>query len=674
MNLREITSRLLLGCLFASFFSALFATTGLCSASHLLVLKTDVAEDEPVAHIGLAARFYGVPIRYISTAESLNRVKDEFMDPGTLGIVISANALSNFRRTEFMHWLTTRSGRPLPVLIAGLSANLDPATAKEWTRGYVHCVRVAGLSSQASVLIRRIEGVTAELSDATLPTFSAERDGLEIITGAPVRPVVEVVDGARHAALLAEDPSETSPIFFLAQTPGGSLPPSKSMSYLPLVFSQWAAPYLMYVRLASGDLAWHFPRQFANFTVDDPWLVEPYGLMSYSGLLQEMQAHNFHTTIAFIPWNFDRSHSDVVSLIRNHPERFSICVHGDDHSHAEFSLTSPGASFSDEQRQRDSYRIRQARARMDEFTQVTKIPYDRVWVFPHVIGPQPVLGLLKQNGFLATTNAEAVPYAASPPDDPLFRFRNVTLAFDNFPSIRRYFADPALESQYLAIQAFLTNPIVLYGHQDFFAPGIGAFDPYADHVNQLNPQVTWTSLGDIAQQSYLIRNRNDGQFDVEAFSGEILLTNSSNRAHRFFVSAKVFSGVTKDKVTVDGHSITIDKTDPVFSVDIPAGETRRIVTDDEVLRDADPVDTSRKDLRSSVLRYISDFRDLYLARSNFGRSLTDFYYAKIDPETVGRSARLYAFLGVLAAITIGAGLLFRSIWRRGSVTNSQSEK
>ena len=27
----------------------------------------------------------------------------------------------------------------------------------------------------------------------------------------------------------------------------------------------------------------------------------------YKGLLQEMQKVNFHTTIAFIPWNFDRS-------------------------------------------------------------------------------------------------------------------------------------------------------------------------------------------------------------------------------------------------------------------------------------------------------------------------------------------------------------------------------
>jgi hypothetical protein len=538
----------------------------------------------------------------------------------------------------------------------------------------MNCVRFTGLSSQASVVINRIEGVTAELSEATLPTFSSERDGLEIATGGSVRPVMEIVDGVRHAALLAEDTSEVSPIFFLAQSPTGSAPPSKSMSYLPLVFSQWAAAYLTYVRFAAKDLAWHFPRQFANFTVDDPWLVEPYGMMSYSGLLEEMQAHNFHTTIAFIPWNFDRSHPDVVSLIRNHPERFSICVHGDDHSHAEFSPASTGATFSEEQRQKDSFRIRQARARMDQFTHLTEIPYDRVWVFPHLIGPEPVLRLLKQSGFLATTNSEAVPYGASTPGDPLFRYRNVTLDFEDFPSIRRYVPSPTLPSSFLAIQAFLTNPILLYGHQDYFSPGIGAFSPYADRINQLNSKVQWTSLANIARHSYLIKNRDDGEFDVEAYSGEILLTNPSNRAHRFFVSAGVLSDGTRDKVFVDGHSIAIDKTEPVFIVDIPAGETRRIVCDEELLRDLGPVDTSKKGLRSSLLRRISDFRDLYLTRSSFGRSFTDFYYAKIEPERVGGSAHLYAFLGVLAAIPIGAGLLFWSIWRRGAAANSHSAK
>ena len=75
---------------------------------------------------------------------------------------------------------------------------------------------------------------------------------------------------------------------------------------------------------------------YANLTIDDPWLTEPYGHLGYRALLEEMEKHNFHTTLAFIPWNYDRSEEDVVKLVRAHPERYSISIHGDNHTHREF--------------------------------------------------------------------------------------------------------------------------------------------------------------------------------------------------------------------------------------------------------------------------------------------------------------------------------------------------
>jgi len=69
-------------------------------------------------------------------------------------------------------------------------------------------------------------------------------------------------------------------------------------------------------------------RALRDLTVDDAWLREPYGYLQYSDLLQEMRRHNFHTTIAFIPWNYDRSEPDVISLFRANSDRLSICIHG----------------------------------------------------------------------------------------------------------------------------------------------------------------------------------------------------------------------------------------------------------------------------------------------------------------------------------------------------------
>jgi hypothetical protein len=64
-------------------------------------------------------------------------------------------------------------------------------------------------------------------------------------------------------------------------------------------------PILMFLRYAGGPCCWHQDSDYANLTIDDPWLTKRYGHLSYEGLLAEMKEVRFHTTIAFIPWNYD---------------------------------------------------------------------------------------------------------------------------------------------------------------------------------------------------------------------------------------------------------------------------------------------------------------------------------------------------------------------------------
>ena len=117
--------------------------------------------------------------------------------------------------------------------------------------------------------------------------------------------------------------------------PAGTSAPDRDPYSVVDSFAE-VAPVMMFVKYSAGDRGWHAPYHYANFTIDDPWLREPYGRLSYEGLLKEMEKHNFHTTIAFIPWNYDRSEASVVTLFREHPDRFSISIHGDNHDHGEF--------------------------------------------------------------------------------------------------------------------------------------------------------------------------------------------------------------------------------------------------------------------------------------------------------------------------------------------------
>ncbi len=100
------------------------------------------------------------------------------------------------------------------------------------------------------------------------------------------------------------------------------------------------APLMIFLKYSLKDYVWHCPNYYANFTIDDPWLIEPYGYLDYKALLKEMEKHNFHTTIAFIPWNYDRNKKEVISLFKDNPNRFSICIHGNNHDHNEFGSYS----------------------------------------------------------------------------------------------------------------------------------------------------------------------------------------------------------------------------------------------------------------------------------------------------------------------------------------------
>jgi hypothetical protein len=474
---------------------------------------------------------------------------------------------------------------------------------------------------------------------------------------------MDVADGSHHFPIFVREVSGGESVSFVTRRIAATLPGSP-IAYLPKAFSQWAAPYFMYLRAAAGDKAWHLAGQYANLTVDDPWLIEPYGHLSYAGLLAEMDKHDFHTTVAFIPWNFDRSRPDAVSIIRAHPERFSVCLHGDDHNPAEFALSPPRKELSEKKRQEDAFKVRQALGRMDEFSQLTGIPYDRVWIFPHAIGPEPVFGILKQNGFLATVNAERGPEGSAAPADPLLQFRNVTLSYANFPSIQRFGTGESLPASFLSIQSFLGNPILLYVHQDFFASGIGAFDPYADKINQVNPHTIWTSLGEISRHAYLMKRRDDGQYDVRAYSSDILLSNPDLQTRTFNVEKEESFHSALDSILIDGHSQTFERNRGIvtMAVAIPGRATRHLQIKYEIPQNAG-VDISKSDLQSSLLRHISDFRDLVLSRSRFGMWLTRSYYQELDPETSGGDGRLYLLLAATAVVILSLGLGY-PIWKK----------
>jgi len=93
-----------------------------------------------------------------------------------------------------------------------------------------------------------------------------------------------------------------------------------------------------FLGLTSGF--WHNDTPNACFIVDDPLLKRRYGFLDYRKLLEVMERKRFSTSIAFIPWNYRRSNRRITKLLAAHPRKYSLCVHGCEHTAREFGSTN----------------------------------------------------------------------------------------------------------------------------------------------------------------------------------------------------------------------------------------------------------------------------------------------------------------------------------------------
>jgi hypothetical protein len=271
--------------------------------------------------------------------------------------------------------------------------------------------------------------------------------------------------------------------------------------------------------------------------------------------------------------------------------------------------------------------MKQALARMDRFQAITGIPYDKVMIFPHSIAPEQTLAALKTYNYWATVNSSNVPEGDPTSENFSQALRPVALSYGGFPSILRYSAAVEIPRQYIAINEFLGNPLFFYAHSDLFSDGIGAFDHVADEVNQIEPATAWRGLGEIVSHLYVVKLRNDSNYDVMAFSSHVCLENPNARTSIFNLQKAETGGQTIDSVTVDGqiHPYSLHQGTLSLSLTVPSKATSCVAVfyaNDLQLR---LIDLSRSSVVDFFLRRASDFRDIYLAKSGAGLAFIRFY-------------------------------------------------
>jgi len=640
-------------------FLALMASLILPDVAHgadLVVVRGGGSHRQQEQQLETAAEFYGISVKWVSVTGANTAAVIRSSEQGdVVGLAVEAEALAAIRPDTLLPMLKSKSGVDLPLLLFGFEPGDSSIELSAWSGGAISSVSTLAGGSPIHYQVGPRSAVTGELGGVELP-FAGTNGAYFVST---VGTQLQVLLGLRNmqsgGPSFVESRTQGHEIFLLCGAPiPAAAEATLGTANIVDAFSP-LAPAMMFVKYAAGDRGWHSPGHYANLTIDDPWLRQPYGAVDYRGLLAEMDKHQFHTTIAFIPWNYDRSQAEVVALFRSRPDRFSISVHGDNHDHKEFEdlrnrpLTDQIA------------RLEQAQARMDKFQQLTGIPYDHVFVFPHSIGDEPILNQLKSENFLATVNSTNYPMDRRPPADSLYALRPVTIAFGDFPSVLRYPAEMPQPRTLMAVNGFLGNPLLFYVHQDYFSTGVGAFNHVADEVNSLEPSTHWSSLGTIASHLYLERTADLSDHEVLSFSSAVSLQNNSNHVISYQVEKAEPDASLIQSVQVNGKdcSYKIEAGTLKCRFTLQAGQNA-----DWRMSYRDPsrpatVDIGKRSLRVYLLREASDFRDIELSRFSAGAWITREYYSH-DAST--RRAALLALV-VLAAL-IGIVVLVKAARRQ----------
>jgi hypothetical protein len=614
----------------AAFLLVMISISYCFAAAEVVFVHAPEGSSTEQERLQTAADFYGLNLKVVVIASTNDgiAVSRAVEREETVGVVIAANALGLVNQNELLREIQRKSGSSVPVLILGVTPDVDPILLRTWSGGAALGCRRLESGARSQYIFGRVDGLTWQLADLEIPLQIRGLSYLELAESSSFLPITSVRHDDRVSPVFIETTVEQAKVFVATAVALDE----KLMDGEGVVSAFLrVAPEMMFTRFCARERGWHPVHYYANLTIDDPWLRQPYGYVDYKGLLDEMEKHNFHTTIAFIPWNYDRSDQAVVSLFRDHPDRFSISVHGDNHDHKEFTdyRSKPLANQIAD--------LKQSLARMDKFQALTGIPYDKVMVFPHSIAPEETLAALKTYNYLATVNSTNVPQNAQSPADLAFALRPVTLSFADFPSIRRYSVTAPIPKAYVAINEFLGNPLFFYGHSEDFAGGVAAFDGTADEVNKLEPDTQWRGLGDIVKHLYVVKLRDDSNYDVLSFSGNICLDNASVRDSIYYVRKQEDGSQAIDSLIVDGLKFPYQLQEGYlnFAIPVAMGKTRCAAIQYKNDLNLASISISKDSTVVYLLRTASDFRDNYLSKAGVGLTFIRFYNEhKLAPAQV----------------------------------------
>lgn len=300
-------------------------------------------------------------------------------------------------------------------------------------------------------------------------------------------------------------------------------------------------PLMMFLRGALKEKVWQNDQPRACFIIDDPLLKSRHGFLEYKRLLKSLSRQQFSASIAFIPWNYRRSSREVTELFSSNTESAFLCVHGCDHTGAEFEARDTELLRGKAQLSLD---------RMRKHQQLSGIPFDEIMVFPQGLFSAEAIPALKAAGYLAAVNTELSPSTMSQSLSIRDLLDVAVTRFADFPLFGRRYPNDLAE---FAFDLFVGKPVLAVEHHGYFKGGYDALETFIKRLNALDRRIEWKNLDTICSHACLRKTSANGDVYVRFYTHRFSLKNTSEHEERYVLCRRRVPGDTLPRVNVDGR-------------------------------------------------------------------------------------------------------------------------
>lgn len=369
-------------------------------------------------------------------------------------------------------------------------------------------------------------------------------------------------------------------------------------------------PMIMFLNEAFEGIIWKCKKKQACLIIDDPLLCKNYGNFNYIKMLNLMDKRNFFTNIAFIPWNYKRVDKIASKIITDRSDRYSLSIHGCDHTSKEFNSKSY---------EELNTKILISKSRMLELYSKKSIPFEKVMIFPQGAFSKEAMRILKSHNFMGVVNSTFIPVDKMTSIIKLSELlKPAVMTFEGMPLyVRRYSSDGLAN---FALDLFLGKPCLIVEHQEYFKNGYKKLSDFIAKINSTFKDLKWCGLEEIIKKTYLENNVSEKIINVRVFSNNFVIKNKNEYETEYHVSKDNLNSGDVKALLIDGKEQRNNHRNDLLKIKLrlkPKQSVTVCIKYHNKYKELAPYTFNSKYMINTALRrYLSEFRDRIVSKND----------------------------------------------------------